>query len=413
LEQLAARFPAEREIRDNLAAAHGNLGNLLNETGRPKEAETAYAEMLRGLQQLTTEFPTRPEIREKLAVSQLNLGNLLDESGRLEEAEAAYSTALAIMKRLATEFPTRPEFRRKLAACHNNQGNLLQATGRLKEAEQAFADSLVILERLAADFPARPEFREELALSYLNQGNLFQATGRLKEAEQAFGTALALQKQLTSEFPTLPEFRAQLAKIQNSSSYLLSTMGLLDDAVMACSDALSLQRQFAKAISLLEANLAQGAGRARDRELMWKANWGRAANLSDLQRHAEAAQAMIRVIELTGTPTQPLFRIQLAVSLARAGDHQKALAEAQALASGGEVTAGTLYDCACVFAICLAACKDNGDQANQYGDLAMELLQKSVAAGYNDAAHMTRDSDLDPLRGRDDFKRLVADLEQK
>ncbi len=40
----------------------------------------------------------------------------------------------------------------------------------------------------------------------------------------------------------------------------------------------------------------------------------------------------------------------------------------------------------------------------------MELLHKAVKAGYKDAAHMGKDSDLDVLHGRDDFKKLLESL---
>ena len=43
----------------------------------------------------------------------------------------------------------------------------------------------------------------------------------------------------------------------------------------------------------------------------------------------------------------------------------------------------------------------------------MELLAKAVQAGYQDAAHMKKDTDLDPLREREDFKKLLAELEAK
>jgi len=41
------------------------------------------------------------------------------------------------------------------------------------------------------------------------------------------------------------------------------------------------------------------------------------------------------------------------------------------------------------------------------------MLKKAVAAGYSTSqrlAHMTRDSDLDALRDRADFRRLLAEL---
>jgi hypothetical protein len=38
------------------------------------------------------------------------------------------------------------------------------------------------------------------------------------------------------------------------------------------------------------------------------------------------------------------------------------------------------------------------------------LLRQAVAKGYKAAAHMKKDADLDALRGRDDFKMLVAEM---
>ncbi len=50
--------------------------------------------------------------------------------------------------------------------------------------------------------------------------------------------------------------------------------------------------------------------------------------------------------------------------------------------------------------------------AKDDADRAMQWLHKAVQAGYKDAAHMKKDTDLDPLRGRDDFKKLLAELEK-
>ena len=44
-------------------------------------------------------------------------------------------------------------------------------------------------------------------------------------------------------------------------------------------------------------------------------------------------------------------------------------------------------------------------------DRAMAWLKQAVAAGYNDAEHMKTDADLDALRDREDFQKLLADLE--
>jgi hypothetical protein len=36
-----------------------------------------------------------------------------------------------------------------------------------------------------------------------------------------------------------------------------------------------------------------------------------------------------------------------------------------------------------------------------------------VSKGYKDVAHMKKDTDLDPLRQREDFQKLIAELEGK
>jgi hypothetical protein len=44
---------------------------------------------------------------------------------------------------------------------------------------------------------------------------------------------------------------------------------------------------------------------------------------------------------------------------------------------------------------------------------AEESITKAIAAGYHDLALIKKGTDLNALRGRDDFKKLVADVEAK
>ena len=43
----------------------------------------------------------------------------------------------------------------------------------------------------------------------------------------------------------------------------------------------------------------------------------------------------------------------------------------------------------------------------------MKWLRDAVSKGYKDVAHMKKDTDLDPLRKREDFQKFVAELEGK
>jgi hypothetical protein len=49
--------------------------------------------------------------------------------------------------------------------------------------------------------------------------------------------------------------------------------------------------------------------------------------------------------------------------------------------------------------------------ARGYADRAMALLRQAVARGYKGATHMKNDPDLQPLRGREDFRILAAEVE--
>jgi hypothetical protein len=79
------------------------------------------------------------------------------------------------------------------------------------------------------------------------------------------------------------------------------------------------------------------------------------------------------------------------------------------------------YDAACFLSLCvpIVARHDKLDAtqrkeaAQLYGDAAMKLLRDAVSKGYKDVPHMTKDADLDPLRQREDFQKLIAELEGK
>jgi hypothetical protein len=77
--------------------------------------------------------------------------------------------------------------------------------------------------------------------------------------------------------------------------------------------------------------------------------------------------------------------------------------------------ADSLYNAACFRAITAAVqaktkTTDSARLAKVDADRAMELLNQAVKAGYKDAAHMKKDTELNTLRDRPDFQNLVAQL---
>ncbi len=78
----------------------------------------------------------------------------------------------------------------------------------------------------------------------------------------------------------------------------------------------------------------------------------------------------------------------------------------------------SLYNSACYRAITATVLRATdksasaAHQADAEADRAMVLLNRAVVAGYKDVAHMRNDKDLDSLRARPDYQKLVTELER-
>jgi serine/threonine-protein kinase len=453
--QLATDFPTVPEYRQALAGSHNNLGNLLRELGKRSEAEAEYRRALALQEQLTADFPSVPAYRQELAGSHHNLGLLLAAMGKGPAAEAEYRRALALQERLATDFPTVPEYRQALAGSHNNLGLLVEPLGRRREAESEYRRALALCEQLAADFPTVPEYRQNLAKNHNNLGNLLADLGKWPAAEAEYRRALALRGQLAADFPTIPEYRRDLAKSHNSLGVLLSDLGKRSEAEAEYRRALALCEQlvadfptvpaytvelggsycnfgklvrdrgepaasldwYAKACAALRPVLDKEPRLVTARFFLRNAHGGRARALDRLGRYAEAVPDWEQALALNHEkPRDGWFRLQRAASLARAGQQAQATAAVDEVLQRGNTNSGTLYDAACVYALAAAqAAKDAPPNtsslgAEQYARRAMTLLRQAVQKGYKDAAHMKKDSDLDPLRQRADFQKLLQDL---
>jgi serine/threonine protein kinase/tetratricopeptide (TPR) repeat protein len=400
LERLAAEFPAVPEYRHELARSHSNLGTLLSHLGQQREAEQKCRQSLALLEKLVTDFPAVPGYRQDLARSHNALGNVLTHLGQQREAEQQYRQAMALLQRLAAEFPAVPVCRQGLAGCHHDLGLLLGGLGRRREAEQQYRQAVGLLEKLAAEFPAVPEYRHWLANSHSNLADVLTDLGQRREAEQQYRQAMPLLERLAADFPAVPQYQVELGGIWGNLGNLRNDGHRPSESLI----------WYEKAIRTLTTVYQRRPPLLGARQFLRSSHVGRAIAYMRLRKYAEAVKDLDRAIELSPQAEQPPYRAQRAVVRVQVGQVTEAVAEAAALTKSSHWNPVQWYNFACVYAVASAR---SADKKPEYADRAMDLLHRAVEAGYRDAASIAQDTDLDPLHGRDDFKKLLAELAKR
>lgn len=374
LGQLHAEFPNRPDIRADLAGCCNNLGNLLADTDRMPQAQLCYQEALILYQQLSAEYPENEQYVYESAIGWNNLGILRHNLSQLKEARSAFQESLAIFQRLAAAYPNHPKYRRDLAMCYNNLANVLIESGLLPDADLALAEAVANYKQLAAEFPTRQEFRQGLAMSYSNRGALLQLLRRPQEAQSHLHHALLIYRQLVSENPNLPTIRSELANTLNNLAVLSND----EQAFQAALEYLSEAEPHHQAA--LKANPANPEFRQCYRNALWalvKAHAG-------LLQRGEALAVAEKLRDLAWNPSENAY--DAAVALARC------IPVVEKLDS--------------------LSVEERRAAATWYGDRAMIMLRSAIEKGFQSAATLKADVSLAPLRLREDFQALLAELEK-
>ena len=408
-EKLAADFSAVPAYRQDLAWSHNSLGNLLGGLGQRAAAEKQYRKALALREKLAADppppppppSPPSPSTARTWPGATTTWASYSPISASVRQAEKQYRKGLAIWEKLAADFPAVPAYRSDLAWSHKNLGILLGGLGQRAAAEEQYPPrALAIEEKLAADFPAVPAYRSDLAWSHNSLGNLLGGLGQGAAAEEQYRKSLAMQEKLAAEFPAVPAYQVDLGGSYCNFGELIRNGG----------DPAASLKWFGQAIDCLQAVLDKEPRDVTAKQFLRNSHWGRAKAHDRLQKFAEAVKDWDRVIALSPPAEQLIFRASRATSRLQAGMVAEAVAEVAELTKTPFWPVGQWYNFACVYSV---ASGKIADKKREYADRAMELLRVAVKAGWKDAEHMKTDTDLDPLRDRDDFKKLIADFEKR
>lgn len=420
---MAANFPAKPEYRNTLAACYNRLGAMQMETGHPNEALKLYGESMKVQKQLVADFPQEPDYRNHLAIMSMNVGNLLDASGKKKEAQEVWKEVLMIRKQLVRDFPKDPTYRFWLGSLHYNLSMSAQENQRLKLAEEHARESIALFQQLVTEYPNKAESRSRLTAALGALGDVLTVLHRPQEAEAALRQALTIQEPLVAAFPTQARFRFQLALIQRFLGVLLKDSPRYKESAAAFSEAHRLLKQL----------IADNPGKLdyRNELAMTLVNFGRLA-IKD-RKYAQACarleealphcQACVRAYPKNPYYLDPYRDLQIASAEARLGlgEHANAAVAVQQLLRIEFEPAKNAYHAAGFLCRCQALAEKDTKlpEAKRkalmqtYSDNALTAIRKAVASGYTDAAKMKSDKDLEPLRSRADFQKLLSEVEAK
>jgi tetratricopeptide (TPR) repeat protein len=296
---------------------------------------------------------------------------------------------------------------------HNLGMVLLTHEGTTKEVRQAriaraqgsILEATRLLDGLRSEFPEVPSYREELAIVYKNLGVLGEGWKQFDRAVASLGEARKLADQLVTEAPKVPKYRVLAAEVDQKMSYSRSQLGEVDQALQYAREAIEQLASLKPTDADLPSYLAACLGRASfqlAKVLALKQDWAGA------REAAVRAESYHRQARKAG-PESPIYRKDLLNDLAvlalirlELHDVAGAARDAEEMPRIGPDDPFSYIQAAVSLIRCAA--KDPGQEGRFY-DRAMELLTVAVTRHLVDPSKLDQKA-LDPLRDREDFRRL-------
>jgi tetratricopeptide (TPR) repeat protein len=370
---LAEAAGSSEEALAVLAESHGLLGQI-SWMMHEWEEYLRHAEQALELQQKLVEAkPGDSSRRQKLAEASNGLGIALRNRDRFTEALRAYQTAIEIYEKEALANSGDASLHDRLAITHNNKGILLNWMEKFELAVTEFAKAVEVEQRAIDANPAVSSYKNNQAFFSKNLGDALKKVGRSEEALQAYQRGFKTLEALAIGRPANLTYAANLARSHAAIGSVLVIQGKPQAALPEFDKATRIYRK-----------------RANPSATWWRSELAyiarqRGIALQKLGQSSEAVKAYresLTLLEVLAKP-EPVDIYHMACSYA--------LIHEVALEKGSDPTSA---------------------DAVAAGEQAMSTLRRAIAAGYRYPSYMRKDTDLDSLRKRSDFQKLLTDLEK-
>ena len=359
-------------------------------------------------QKLSADNPAVMTFRLQVADSLYQIGRTLADTARPDEALQFYERSLAAFRKLAEDDPQVANHLYGQGCCHEMIGQVMQATGRAAEAEQSYKSAIPVFQKLVDGSPKVTMFRDDLAAVHLYLGELYMTLG--KPAEPEFRAAVAGYQRLHDETPADLVFQTYLARSRHGLAGLLRSTGRRPEAMESYRQALALRQRLAH---------DEPSDAERQSKLAETLNDTALCEMSE-QRWTEAQHLLERAIEherqaMSLVPGGSTYGQLLSNHLATLASVYRALAQpnhavraARELAELQRGDPNGLIRAARELSLTVPLM--TAEAKPSLAAEAVSTLRQAMDAGWRDAVSTSRDPALTPLRARDDFRALLAEL---
>jgi tetratricopeptide (TPR) repeat protein len=422
-QRLADEQPGSDEAQAALAGVLAREGEFLSVVGRADEALGSLQQARAIRQRLTDAHSGVARYRISLAHTDELIGNLLQiHLNRVPEALQAVERAAAVYAGLIRQDPTNTDAARGLGEARVTQGAIWLEMGRTTEALDADGKAVAIYDDLVRRHPEDLASRQELGHALLDRGTAATYLSRLDDADHSFQSALATSEALVRDQPNVSRYQFDLGKAHHSRAWFYSRTNRMPSALVEYRRALEVFDRLAHdhpsvpVYAAIEGVVLSNLGDA----LRTVGRLGEA--LDTMKRAQQVAERLARENPSVDhyQRSRAFSQIVTASLLNQMGRHaeatttyERALANYEGLLNKN---ASVLYNIACAHA-CLASLigRQPRPTPSQHAlvprhlDHAIAYLRQSIDTGYRDLRLIAGDHDLDPLRSRPDFQRLVMD----
>jgi serine/threonine-protein kinase len=372
-EKLAQDHPKNLNFPSAVASGYNQLGVLYrNQQGRTQDALDAYQKAL-GLR-VNLADKKQQDVRAQcdLAESYHNVGSALHDLGKKDEGRRAWDEAYAIRKRLADLNPTVTYLKCDLAASLTDLGLAASDKGDTSGAIEYYQKARDLLRQVVRDNPGVPQFQSDLAKSYFNAGVRYGALKLRREARDAYQQSREIQEKLVAASPDHLGYRNELATTLVNLGIVQAQLDQFDDGLATLHHGIELQRvtfERAPQVPAYRHTLHALYGSLAEVE--------RAAGHPDL-----AVDATLERQKLWPDNPTELFNAGRELTMAA-----RKVGKGRAQLSDNERA-----------------------ERDKYCGLAVAALRQAVEHGFKDVERMRKDPDLELLRGRDEFEKLLSQI---